>query len=80
VLSAVPTTALAAIRARRTGFGLAERLRAEIRHTLDAPMRPLVEAALERVCTELDEAAFAATCARGQGLSLDDGFVRVLGC
>ncbi len=61
-------------------FGLAERLRTEIHHMLDQPVRPLGEAALERVRCELDPADFAAAWERGHALSLRDGIVQLLEC
>jgi hypothetical protein len=59
-------------------FGLAERLRADIQHVLDQPLRPLVEAAREQVRNALGTVGFAAAREQGQALSLDEGFVQLL--
>jgi hypothetical protein len=59
-------------------FGLAERLRAEIHHVLDQPVRPLVEASLEQVRSALDPADFAAARECGHVLSFRDDIVRLL--
>jgi hypothetical protein len=59
-------------------FGLAERLRVEIGHRLDAPMRPLVETALEQGRQSLDSKRFMVAWAQGQNLSLDAGLALIL--
>ncbi len=53
-------------------FGLAHRLRDEIHHRLDAPMRPLVDGALEEVRRALASGAFAEAWRRGEQLSSQD--------
>ncbi len=61
-----------------TLFGLTERVRVEIHHTLDAPMRPLVEAALATVHAALEPAVFAEAFSTGQQLSLTQAFASVI--
>lgn len=53
-------------------FGLAHRQHREIRHRLDAPMRPLVAAALQAVRCALPPSAFAEALHRGELVSLQE--------
>ncbi len=55
-----------------TLFGMGERLRVEIHHALDAPLRLQVETALKQVRTSLTEEQFAGAWQEGTRWTLDD--------
>jgi predicted ATPase/DNA-binding SARP family transcriptional activator len=61
-----------------TLFGLAEHLRVEIRHNLDAPLYPWVEAALATVRGALEPEVFVEAFAVGQQLSLEEAYATIL--
>lgn len=78
LIAARLATAQANFFAAATRFGLAERLRAEIQHAMDAPMRPLVASALATVQAALEPAAFTEAFAAGQHLSMTQAFATIL--
>lgn len=61
-----------------TFFGLVSRLQTELHHAIDAPMRPLIDAALAMAQTALDPTVFAEAFATGQQMSLEEAFATIL--
>lgn len=61
-----------------TLWGLAARLQGEIHHRLDAPLRPVVDAAQATVRAALAPVAFAEAFAFGEQMTLDEAFATLL--
>lgn len=61
-----------------TLFGLVDQLQTQIHQSVEAPMRPLVDAALATVQAALAPEVFADAFAAGQQLSLEEAFAAIL--